>query len=210
MGVAPKGNRLARRAGVMLLGNLVMGLGVGLFKVSLMGNDPSTALVIAIGDRISVDFSLVLIVMNCVYFLAELALERRLIGAGTFVNWFLVGPIASFCEKRITAAFGAPEHLAAKLAVMGLGVLILSFSCALYQTADMGVSPYDSLSIILSHRTPMPYFWCRILTDSLCVLGAFALGGLIGLGTLVCALGLGPFIAFFTKYVAQKLLPPEP
>ena len=50
------------------------------------------------------------------------------------------------------------------------------------------------------------YFWCRIFTDSLCVVIAWALGGLIGLGTLVCALGLGPFISFFTRHAAQRLV----
>ena len=197
---------MARRIAVMLLGILVMGVGVGLFKVSLMGNDPSTALVIAIGDRINVDFSLVLIVMNCLYFLVELIFDRALIGVGTFVNWFLVGPIASVFEKAIAAAFGAPAAFPVKLAVMAVGVLILSFSCALYQTANVGIAPYDALSIVLSKHVKPKYFWCRICTDSLCVIIAFSLGGLIGLGTLVCALGLGPFIAFFTKHAAEKMV----
>ena len=196
-----------KRLVIMLLANLVMGVGIALFKVSLTGNDPSTALVIAIGDQIRVDFSIVLIVMNSLYFLTELIFERKLIGLGTFVNWFLIGPVASFCEKTITGALGSPSSFPIKLLVMAVGVLVLSCACAFYQTADMGISPYDSLSIMLSHRTPIPYFWCRILTDSLCVVGAFFLGGLLGLGTLVCALGLGPFITFFTKYAAKKVLP---
>lgn len=198
-----------KRLVIMLLANLVMGAGIALFKVSLTGNDPSTALVIAIGDKIGVDFSIVLIVMNSLYFLTELIFERSLIGLGTFVNWFLIGPVASFCEKLIVGALGSPRLLLAKLGVMAVGVLVLSCSCAFYQTANMGISPYDSLSIMLSHKTPVPYFWCRILTDSLCVAAAFFLGGLLGLGTLVCALGLGPFITFFTKYAAKKVLPDE-
>jgi len=197
---------MLRRVLVMLLGILVMGVGVGLFKVSLMGNDPSTALVIAIGERIGVDFAIVLIVMNCLWFLVELFFGRALIGVGTFVNWFLVGPIASFFEKAITRLFGQPRLFPAQLLVMAVGVLILSFSCALYQTADVGIAPYDALSIVLSRHVKPKYFWCRIFTDSVCVAIAFALGGLIGLGTLVCALGLGPFITFFTKHAAEKMV----
>ncbi len=195
-----------RRLAVMLFGIVIMGIGVGLFKISLMGNDPSTALVIAIGERINIDFSLVLIAMNCLWFLVELFLERKLIGIGTFINWFCVGPIASFFEKQISAGVGVPENLVQKLLVMVAGVLILSFSCALYQTANLGIAPYDALSLVLSHRSKVKYFWCRIFTDSVCVAIAFFLGGLIGLGTLVCALGLGPFITFFTKYAAEKLV----
>ena len=59
---------------------------------------------------------------------------------------------------------------------------------------------------ILAKRGKPKYFWCRIFTDSVCVVLAFLLGGLIGLGTLVCALGLGPFISFFTKHAAEPMV----
>ena len=125
----------------MCLGILVMGVGIGLFKVSLMGNDPSTALGIAVGDWMGIDFSVTLIAMNCLYFVIELLFARDMVGIGTVVNWFLVGPIASFFEKLFLAAWGQPQGFPQKLLLLGAGVLILSFSCALYQTADVGISP---------------------------------------------------------------------
>ena len=85
---------MLRRVGVMFLGILIMGVGIGLFKVSLMGNDPSSALGIAVGDWVGIDFSISIIVMNCLYFVVELIFGRKMIGIGTFVNWFFVGPIA--------------------------------------------------------------------------------------------------------------------
>ena len=201
-----KQKNMPRRVLVMLLGIVIMGIGVGMFKLALLGNDPSTALVIAIGDRIGVDFSLVLIVMNLLWFSVEVLFDWKLIGIGTFVNWFCVGPIASFFERTMRGMLGAPETLLQKLGIMLPGILVLSFACSLYQTADVGIAPYDALSIVLSKRVKPAYFWCRIFTDSLCVVIAWALGGLIGLGTLVCALGLGPFIAFFTRHAAQRLV----
>lgn len=197
---------MLRRVGVMFLGILIMGVGIGLFKVSLMGNDPSSALGIAVGDWVGIDFSISIIVMNCLYFVVELIFGRKMIGIGTFVNWFFVGPIASFFEKMFLQFFGSPETFPEKLLIMVVGILILSFSCALYQTADVGISPYDSLSLLMAQHPRFKYFWCRIFTDSVCVIIAFLLGGLIGLGTLVCALGIGPFVAFFTKHVAMAMV----
>ena len=157
-----------RRVAVMCLGILVMGVGIGLFKVSLMGNDPSTALGIAVGDWMGIDFSVTLIAMNCLYFVIELLFARDMVGIGTVVNWFLVGPIASFFEKLFLGAWGQPQGFPQKLLLLGAGVLILSFSCALYQTADVGISPYDSLSLLLARKLPIQYFWCRIFTDAVC------------------------------------------
>lgn len=193
---------------VMLAGIGIMGTGVALFKLSLMGNDPHTALMIAIGDRLGVDFSLVLFVVNCLWFLLEWRLGKELIGIGTFANWLLVGPLASLCEKAVLSFWDGPAGIGARLCLMLAGVAVLSLACAMYQTADMGVAPYDALSIILSRRSGQSYFRCRMLTDSLCALTAFLLGGLIGAGTLVCAVGLGPFIAFFSAKVTQYLFTP--
>ena len=200
-----KQKNMPRRILVMLLGIVVLGIGVGMFKLALLGNDPSTALVIAIGDRIGVDFSLVLIVMNLLWFLVELFFDRRLIGVGTFVNWFCVGPIASFFERTARGLLGAPDTLTEKLGIMLPAILVLSFACSLYQTADVGIAPYDALSIVLSKKVKPAYFWCRIFTDSLCVLIAWALGGLIGLGTLLLAVLPGLMMSL-TDPLAARLV----
>ncbi len=195
-----------RRLLAMVLGIVVLAAGIALFKLSLMGNDPSTAFVIAIGDRIGVDFAFILLGMNLLWFLAEWRWSRALIGVGTFVNWFLVGPLASLFEKGARALWGLPETLFARWLMLCVGVLVLSLACALYQTADLGIAPYDALSLTLAAKTRVRYFWCRIFTDSVCVVIAFALGGIIGAGTLVCALGLGPFIQWFSLHAARPLI----
>ena len=41
---------------------------------------------------------------------------------------------------------------------------------SLYQTADLGLAPYDYLSLGLRDYTPCPYFGCRIFTDALSAL----------------------------------------
>ena len=197
--------RKARRVGVMCVGILLLSLGIALFKITLMGNDPSTAMVMAIGDRAGVDFSIILLITNSMWFLVELLFARKMIGIGTFVNWLFVGVIASFFLSGINAWFVLPESFAARLGVMAVGILILSLGCALYQTADVGIAPYDAISLIMARHLPVPYFWCRMITDSICAVVAVAFGGIVGLGTLVCALGLGPFISFFTVHVARKL-----
>lgn len=196
---------LPRRFAVMVSGIILMGIGVCLFRLSLMGNDPSSAMVMAIGNCISLPFSVTLIIANSAWFVAELCMKRKLIGLGTFFNWFCVGIFTDLWTGVITHIFIIPDSFAGRFVIMFLGVLILSLSCAMYQTADLGIAPYDALSLIMTDRLPLPYFWCRIITDSICAAIAFLLGGIVGLGTLFCALGLGPFINFFTNMVARRL-----
>ena len=201
-----KNSNYARRIIVMTAGIFILSFGLILFKLSLMGNGPSTSMVIALADRIGVDFGIVMVVTNCLFFAAEWIWGRKLIGIGTFVNWFLVGPLASLYERIIRLAFQVPENFFPRLVLMAAGVLVLSLAGALYQTSDVGISPYDSLAIIISRRSGRQYFGCRILTDGISVLLAWLLGGIVGIGTLVCALGLGPFVQFFSNHVAKPLI----
>ena len=194
-----------RRLTIMIFGIILMGMGICLFKLSLMGNDPSSAMVMAIGNQIGISFSRLLIVFNLFWFILEICLKREIIGIGTFFNWFCVGMFADMWSQVIEKLFTLPENFAGRLVIIFIGIIILSLSCALYQTADMGIAPYDALSLIIQDRTPLPYFWCRMITDSVCAVVAFFAGGIVGLGTLVCALGLGPFINFFTNTVAKRL-----
>ena len=47
---------------------------------------------------------------------------------------------------------------------------------------------------------------CGASALGIVLLICFLLGGLIGLGTVICSLGLGPFVSFFTKHVSMKAL----
>lgn len=195
-----------KRMIVMILGIVIMGLGVCLFKLSVMGNDPSSALVMSIGNRIGLPFSITLIIANAIWFILEIIAGRKLIGIGTFFNWFGVGILTDLWSYAIISLFPIPDAFFPRLIIMAAGVIILSLSCAMYQTADLGIAPYDAISLIMDQKLPLPYFWCRIITDSVSTIIAFLLGGIIGLGTLICALGLGPFIHFFTKHVVRRFL----
>lgn len=195
-----------KRIAVMVSGIILLGLGICLFKLSMLGNDPSSAMMMAIGSRIHVNFAKALLAANCLWFLAEWVWGRCYLGLGTFVNWFGVGTISMAFTELFTHILPEPESFPQKLAVMVIGMLVLSLAASLYQTADLGIAPYDSLALMLQDRLPLPYFWCRMATDTLCVIICLLFGGLAGIGTLVCALGLGPFIQFFNHFISEKLV----
>jgi len=194
-----------KRFFVMLVGTVFLGLGIAIFKISLMGNDPYSAMVMAMSDAFSIKYAIFLVLINCVWFVAQILFGRKYIGAGTFVNWVGLGFITTFFVNLFNRLFTVPDIFLCKLIIMFIGVVVISLGISMYQTSDTGISPYDSLSVILSDKTPVPYFWCRIFTDSVCAIVTFIFGGLLGLGTLSCALAVGPFVSFFDRHISQKL-----
>ena len=106
--------------------------------------------------------------------------------------------------------FTKPGVLLTRISVMVIGVIICSLGVSMYQRPDVGVSPYDSLSLIMDKKLPkISYFWCRMSNDVICALVAYFAGGLVGIGTVIAAFGLGPIVHFFNIYVTDKLLKTE-
>ena len=85
-------------------------------------------------------------------------------------------------------------------------------------TADLGVSTYDAVAIVMSGKWKVAKFkYCRIMTDLVCVVvgcGLFLLGGgefsqiptIAGVGTIITAFFMGPLIEYFNVKVARPML----
>lgn len=196
-----------KRSLIMILGNVFLGMGVSIFKLAGMGNDAFNAMVMALSDCIGIIYANFFVIFSLCLFVIEIIWGRKLIGLGTIVNTFFLGYIVTFFNMVWEVLGIVPETLLQQLITMFIGVLVCSFGLSMYQTPNMGVSPYDSLALILDEKIKrIPYFWFRISTDGLCALICYFAGGLVGLGTLVAAFGIGPFVQFFDTHFTKKLL----
>ena len=205
MNILGQGISLRRILG-MIAGVVIIGIGIAVFKFSHLGNDSISALNLRLAELVGLPFSIENVLMNLFLFIPQLIWGRRYIGLGTIINSFCIGFIVTFTNDALVRVFGTADTLPVQLVWVAVGVLVVAFGCSLYQTADLGVAPYDALSLMMADRLPVPYFGCRVFTDALCAVITFVSGGLIGLGTLICAVGLGPFVQFFSKNFSEKVL----
>lgn len=188
----------------MLLGCVVISLGIAFFKQSGLGNDSITALNLRAAELLGISLGTMNLMANTLFFIAEILWGRKYIGLGTFFNWVAIGYMVTFFYQNIEKIFGVATSFPIQFVFVLLGVVVISIGVSMYQTANLGIAPYDYLAIGIADHTPFPYFGCRIFTDALTALITFLLGGLIGLGTLICAFGLGPFISFFDTHFSRK------
>lgn len=148
-----------KRVIASLLGNLLVAVGIALFKQSVLGNDPYTGMNMALAEMLGIRFPLLQLGVNLAFFTVQLIWGRHLVGFGTVVNALLIGSLVDFFYRVSVSCFGLPGSLIIKLLVMLIGMVICSFGLSLYQTADLGVSPYDAASLILDRKlTRIPYF----------------------------------------------------
>ena len=200
----------ARRVVGMVVGIVIIALGIALFKQSHLGNDSISALNMQLAELFGISLGKQNLCTNILFFVLEFWFGRKYIGLGTFVNGICIGYLVTAFYNPIHAGFGDAPSLAVQLVWVALAVPVTALGASLYQTADLGIAPYDYLSMGLRDHTPFPYFGCRVFTDALCAFLCWVLGGLVGLGTLICAFCLGPFIQFFDRTISQKILQYQP
>lgn len=193
-----------RRVAGMLVGIVIISLGVALFKFAHLGNDPFNALNIRSAELAGLTLGVQNLIYNAVFFTMQMIWGRRYVGFGTVANAVCCGFIITFFYDFLTAHFAQAATLPAQLPWVAAAVVCTSLGISLHQISDLGVAPYDYLALGLRDHTPLPYFCCRLFTDTLCALLAFLLGGLLGLGTLICAFCLGPLIQFFQHPCFRK------
>lgn len=198
-----------KRAVFVILGNIFLGMGVGLFVLTSTGCDPFNAMNIEVSKFLPMSYGTYQMLLNLLLFAVEFAFGRKLIGFGTIVNACLLGYINSFFYWFFGLFFGSAFTLPIRLLTVLVAVILASFGLSLYQTPNAGVAPYDSLAIILHTRLPrVSYFWWRMLCDVTCSALCFLAGGLatgnLGIGTIICAFCFGPVISFFNRTFSEK------
>lgn len=210
-------NTKTKRILMSLGGVIVCAISVGIFKIAALGVDPFQSLMSGLDKLIPIPFGTLYVIVNVILLSFSLIADRHYIGIATFINLFLLGYITEFTYNYLQTVIVNPSMLTRALCLI-IGIVIICFGSAFYMTADLGVSTYDAVAIILSYKWKVgPFKYVRIGTDLICVvLGCiiFVIGGgsisqiptIAGIGTIITAFFMGPLIEYFNVKVARPLL----
>lgn len=202
-----RGKFFVRRVWMSALGVALTGVGVGILQAINLGVDPYTSFVSGFMNLLGFRFSVVYWIVTGVLLLETFIFQKKLIHVATILNFVILGPIAEVVNSVLGGMVGNGS-LIIRLLFLGIGLVILGFSAALYYTANIGVSGYDSQAIML-HRLVVkrgPFRYCRITTDAICIAVGFTLHANIGIATIISAFFMGPLVDLFTETVANPLL----
>lgn len=212
-----KKDHMVKRILMSVFGVLICGIAVGFFKRAMFGVDPFQSLMAGLDSVIPINFGTLYVIVNVVMLLFSLIFDRHYIGLATFINLFLIGYIAEFSLKTLGNFF--PDlGLIGRSVCLLIGILIICVASSFYMTADIGVSTYDAVALIISNTWHVWKFkYVRIVTDCICVILGVALyflsgspvsgiGAVIGAGTVITAFFMGPLVDFFANKLAKPFL----
>lgn len=185
------GGRLGRRFVQLVFGLMLFGAGVGLMVQSELGNSPWDVLHQGLSRQVDAPWSTVgnwTIMVSAIVLLLWIPLKERL-GIGTVLNAILIG-----LTIDVTARFVAVgTHVAYRWTLLTLGVLLVGVGSGFYIGARLGPGPRDGLMTGIARRGPQIWTTRFFLEASVFALG-WALGGTVGVGTIVFVVTIGPLV----------------
>ena len=200
-----------------LAGVIICAVSVGVFKLAAFGVDPFQSLMSGLDSLIPIGFGTLYVIVNAILLLFSIIVDRHNIGIATFINLFLLGYITQFTYAFLQTVIVDPS-MPVRILCLVIGVVIICFGSAFYMTADLGVSTYDAVALIIVNTWKKGKFqYVRIITDIVCVILGVSLfllsGGLVsqiptiaGVGTIITAFFMGPLIEFFNVHIARPIL----
>lgn len=200
-----------------IIGVMIGAVSVGFFKLAAFGVDPFQSFMSGIHQMIPINFGTLYVIVNAALLLFALIFDRHYIGIATFINLFLLGYVVDFSHQTLLNIFPDASMLI-RIPSFIFGFVALCFGCSIYITADLGVSTYDAIALIMANKWKIGKFkFIRIMTDVVCVvLGIvlFILGkgkiadipAFVGVGTILTAFFMGPLIDFFNRKVSAPFL----
>ncbi|KUO18691.1 hypothetical protein AQJ91_24625 [Streptomyces dysideae] len=193
----PTKSRLGRRLIQLYIGLALYGASSALLVEAGLGLEPWNVLHQGLAELTGLTIGVVSIIVGAAVLLLWIPLRQRP-GLGTVSNVFVVG----IAMDGTLALVPEAQPLAVRIPLLLAGILLNGVATGLYIAARFGPGPRDGLMTGLHQRTGRSVRLMRTAVEIAVVVTGFALGGTIGVGTLLYAVSIGPLAQLFLRVFA--------
>jgi len=195
-----RAGRLPRRLVQLFVGLSIFGLSMAMLIQAGRGMIPWDVLHYGLAQHLPLSFGTIVIVVALAVLLLWIPL-REMPGVGTLSNAIWVGIAADFSLSVLPA----PEDLPWQMLLMTGGIVLNAAATAMYIGAQLGPGPRDGLMTGLARISPLSLRVIRTGLEVVVVLIGWLLGGVVGVGTVLFALSIGPLTQFFLPPMVVRL-----
>jgi uncharacterized protein len=172
----------------LMIGLLLFALGIVFTVNAQIGYAPWDVLHIGLANTIGLTIGTVSIILGIFIGLITVLLGEK-IGVGTILNMIFIGLF--FDMIYALNIIPVANNMVLGITMLIIGLFIIAFATYFYIGAALGAGPRDSLMVALNRITGIPIGACRGIIELLVVLLGWTLGGMVGIGTVLAAFGIG-------------------
>ena len=175
---------------LLVVGLVIFGIGEALMIASSVGVSPWTVLAQGITNITGWSVGLATFVVSFIVLLVWVPL-RQTPGIGTVLNIIIISVVLDLALPFLPQF----ESLTLRVAEAAVGVIVTGIGGGIYLIANLGPGPRDGLMTGLQQLTSFPIAGVRSAIEISAVLLGWLLGGVVGVGTMLYAFGIGPCVA---------------
>jgi uncharacterized membrane protein YczE len=175
---------------MLFSGFLAWGFGLALFVRAHLGMGPWDAFHQGLGFRLGITIGNASIIAGLIVLLFWIPLRQKP-GFGTVFNVLTIGP---FTDLGLWLLPPEIENLWLRGAMLAGGMACIGLGSALYLPAGLGAGPRDGLMMGLHDKLGWSIRLSRTAVEASALAIGWAMGGTVGIGTVVFALGVGPLV----------------
>ena len=171
-------------------GLMLFGLGEGLLIVSFTGASPWSVLAQGISLNVNLSVGMITFLISVFVLILWIPLGQKP-GMATLLNALIIALMIDFCIKYVPT----PSNYFNQLILAIVSVITVGIGGGIYLVSNLGAGPRDGLMIGLQKKTNLPIAAVRATLEITVVSVGWYLGGVVGIGTLLFAFGIGPCVA---------------
>jgi uncharacterized membrane protein YczE len=181
---------------VLIIGLWLFGTGEAMLVDATLGNAPWTVFAQGISVRTGITIGLATFFTSVVVLLMWIPLRERP-GLGTIANAVVI----AVALQVMIGVLPTPESLGWRLAQVVGGIALVGLGSGLYLTTNLGPGPRDGLMTGIHERTGIAVTPVRLSIEVAVLAIGWLLGGIVGIGTVLFALLIGPSVGYGLRLV---------
>ena len=198
-----RAGRTVRRLTQLFVGLWLYGTAMAMFIRAELGLDPWDVFHYGVQDKLGWSFGTVVIVVGALVLLLWIPL-RQWPGLGTVANVFVIG----IATDVMLGVLETPVALWLRWVMLLGGILVNGIGGAMYIGSQYGPGPRDGLMTGVAHRTGLSIRLVRTTLEVTVLAVGWLLGGVVGVGTVLYAVLIGPAVQAFLPLLTVRLSTP--
>ena len=182
----------------LVIGLILFGLGETMLITANAGVSPWTVLAQGISIKTGYSIGIATFIVSIGVLILWIPLKQKP-GIGTILNTIIISIVLDVSLPYLPT----PETFFLQALQVFIGVIIVGLGSGFYLISNLGPGSRDGLMTGLQKKTNLPIALIRATIEVSAVVFGFYLGGVVGIGTLVFAFGIGPAVSAGLFFVSR-------
>ena len=182
----------------LFIGLILFGLGETMLIAANAGVSPWTVLAQGISIKTGYSIGISTFIVSIGVLILWIPLKQKP-GIGTILNTIIISIVLDVSLPYLPT----PESFFLQALQVFIGVIIVGLGSGFYLISNLGPGSRDGLMTGLQKKTNLPIALIRATIEVSAVVFGFYLGGVVGIGTLVFAFGIGPAVSAGLFFVSR-------